>query len=101
MRPDPIVVICGDRSFTIRPLTLQQIRGIDSLLKDSSVSELGKSIGILSTALSRDHADVVVDDLEIGLADLGPIIQSILTVGGMVVVTDVSGKAETVQTSGI
>ena len=84
MRPDPITITAGDKSFTIRPLTLGQIRAIDSILH-SGEPQLDQSIGIVRAALARDYPDTDPKDLEIALADLGTIVDSILRVGGMIV----------------
>jgi hypothetical protein len=99
MRPEPITLQCGDKTFVVRPLTLAQIRKIDSVLRDASIGELDKTIGVIAIGIGRDHPEVSVDDLEISLSDLGPMMQRILAVGGMVL-SDTVGNDQAVPTSG-
>lgn len=94
MRPEPVKITIGDKDFTIKPLTLRQIREIDKTLRNLDISEIEKTSEILRIGLSRDYPEVAanMDDLEIPMVDLGPICRQILTVGGMTVVEAGNGQ---------
>ena len=99
MRPAPIKITLEDQEYTIRPLTLGQLQEIDALLKDN-LPEVMKSIQIIRVALSRDHKEVAdrILELEIPMRDIGPIVFKLLTIGGMVMETDVGNVSEALQT---
>ena len=49
MRPEPLILNFGERSFTLRPLTLGQLRQIENMLSETE-SE-GKSPSVHETAM--------------------------------------------------
>lgn len=85
MRPEPIKISLGGEEFTIRPLTLRQIRKIDEVLKNAEMAELDKIVTVIGIGLSRDYSEAAgnLDDMEVQMMDLGPILEKILRVGGM------------------
>ena len=100
MRPEPVKITLGDKEFTIKPLTLRQIREIDKILRNLDITEIEKTSEILRVGLSRDYPEDAknLEDLEIPMVDLGPICRQILTVGGMTVVE--GGNGQPVPTPG-
>jgi hypothetical protein len=69
MRPDPITVTLGDLDFTIRPLTLGQVRKVEEILLDPARAARGNipvAMDIVAVALRRDYQEEAsnIDDLE-------------------------------------
>jgi hypothetical protein len=98
MRPEPIKITLSDKDYTIRPLTLGQIRKIDELMLRLEMRQVGKSIAIIAIALERDYAATAADieNQEHSMMELGSAVASILTVGGMIAVSS-SGESPAAQ----
>jgi len=83
MRPDPQMITLGEMSFSIRPLTLKQVRAIERVMS-SSESSIGLSIEIIRIGLDRDHAEAAaqIDDIEASGGDAAQAMAVILRLGG-------------------
>lgn len=99
MRPDPIVLEFGERTFTVRPLSLGQIRRIEPVLRDAGLRDLEKSIAIIQIALDRDDPSVRVEDLEVGFREIGEMVNRILRQGGMMPAEDLLSNPPTAQSA--
>ncbi|KAF2991158.1 hypothetical protein OGR47_02680 [Methylocystis sp. MJC1] len=82
MRPDPIEIAFGDQKFTIKPLTIAQIRKIEKAVSapDSVAGDI--PFTVIGIALSRDHGNVVLDDLESETGEIIAAFNAILQLGG-------------------
>lgn len=98
MRPEPIKITLSDKDYTIRPLTLGQIRKIDNLMLSHEMRQLEKSIAIIAIALERDYAAIAADieNQEHSMIELGSAVASVLTVGGMIAVAS-TGESPAAQ----
>ena len=103
MRPDPITLTFGEQKFTIRPLTLGQIRDIEKELPKAEIGAFTEvALAVFAVALHRDHPTVNVEDLERPEPSVGDAFKSILKLGGFDVGA-APGEAEaapTAETSG-
>lgn len=82
MRPEPIEIAFGDHKFTIKPLTIGQIRKIEKAVSapDSAAADI--PFTVIGIALSRDHGNVVLDDLESETGEIIAAFNAILQLGG-------------------
>lgn len=86
MRPDPIDIVLGEKTFTIRPLTIAQHREIARGLAASDPSQpLDASIAIIKASLRRDHAEAAatIDEIECSLEDITVASGAILAFSGI------------------
>ena len=88
MRPTPIKISLSDKEFTIKPLTLGQIRKIENSLRDPDLAEIDKSFNVIQIALERDYPEDSANllNFELSMSEVGPMVKDILTVGGMIMV---------------
>lgn len=107
MRPDPVKIELGDKEFTIRPLTLGQLRDVDSFIRRGRVgsedyNQMDQSLDILQAALKRDYPEdaAKILDLEVGMLEIGALVQKVLRVGGMIPDEAPAGELPAVQPTG-
>jgi len=86
MRPDPITVNLSGKDYIIRPLSLGQLRKADDIMSDKTLGNIDRAIKIIGVGLSRDYPEdaAKVEDLEVEILDISPIMIKILEIGGMV-----------------
>ena len=84
MRPEPVTLKFGEREGKLGPLLLGQIRRLEPVLRDASLTDLQRSLGIMQIGLENVFPGISVDDLEMSFVDIGPTVQTILRMGGMV-----------------
>jgi hypothetical protein len=90
LRPDPVTITLTDlegkpKDYTIRPLTLGQIRRIEPLIA-AAESQIEKAIDVIGIGLSRDYPEesAAVDKIELSMADIAITMMTILSMGGFV-----------------
>lgn len=98
MRPEPVELKFGERSFKIRPLTLGQIERVDSILQ-GDLAGVARSVEIIKVAIERDYPDVDVRELELPLSMISEYTFRVLKIGGMVEMQP--GEPPAVPSSGI
>jgi hypothetical protein len=91
MRPDPQEIVLGELRFTIRPLTLGQIRKIETLLLDPEKEWVKKgsteqASAIAAVALSRDYPQKIaaLDEIETTAPEMRKAMGVILRLGGFI-----------------
>lgn len=79
-------ITLGDVKYALKPLTVRQVRDIENVLMTPEIMAhgVGFAVAVIGIALSRDHADVVVDDLETNTNEIKAALEIILTLGGFV-----------------
>jgi hypothetical protein len=90
MRPQPLLLLFGERSFTLRPLTLGQCREIEDLLdgvgaEGEKTSVHATAMKIFGIALRRDHpeaTDEFINELESPEGGVVAMSRRILRFGG-------------------
>lgn len=99
MRPEPVTIALSGKPYTIKPLTLGQLRKIEPVLVDPTIREVEKSIRVIQIALERDHPEVAadIDNQVMAMTDVAEAMQKVLLVGGMVV----SGEPPETQSAGV
>jgi hypothetical protein len=95
MRPDNATIVLAGETYTIKPLTLKQLRKIlpitdevNKLVASGSfgaAQSLDKSADVVKIALERDYAEVAanLDNLEIDYQDISIAFKTILIQGGL------------------
>lgn len=86
MRPDPIDIVLGEKSFKIRPLTIAQHQEIGRGLADSNpASPVDSSIAILKAALRRDYPDdaAAIGEIECSLPEITEASGAIIAFAGL------------------
>ncbi|HEV2263734.1 MAG TPA: hypothetical protein VGR79_04295 [Stellaceae bacterium] len=87
----PVSITLGTRDYTIRPLTLGQLRVVlpafACAAKLNAVDGIDAAIDILAAALARDHRDLTRDallELEMLPAELASAVARIAELSGLV-----------------
>jgi hypothetical protein len=87
-------IILGDRTFTIRPLTIGQVEAIEPILIANSGTK--SAIDIAQIAIGRDYAEDAksLRDLEATTGDIAIAFTTVLRLGGFAPAEDASGEVE-------
>jgi hypothetical protein len=80
----PVTITLGERSWSVRPLTLGQVELIEPIISDPISSNMTKTIDALAVALRRDFpADAEsVREIETTTTEAGAAFSAILRLGG-------------------
>lgn len=76
-----IDIVLGGNSYTLRPLTVGQVRDL-SVLLEAPAGGLQQGVNILKIAFARDHAAVTVEDLEASASEIVAAAGAILKLAG-------------------
>ena len=91
MRPQARTISLGERSWSVRPLTVAQVQAIEPLLfADDAGGTVASAVAILKLALARDHAEAAsgLDDIEAGAPEIAAALAIVLRLGGFIPDTD-------------
>ena len=79
----------------VRPLTVRQVERIEAaLFPAEKLTNVQLARDVVRAALSRDHADVVVDDIECDVRELSAAMTAVLRLGGFVTLGEAPAAAE-------
>jgi hypothetical protein len=102
MRPDPVDITLAGKTFTVRPLTLRQIRDIEVLSARQTESRVDQIAGILDIVLRREHAADLPEggvlDMEVDRDELEAATRAIRSLSGMTAAK--SGEAQPAPPAG-
>ncbi len=96
MRHPPVTITLGDRSWSIRPLTLRQIQALEPIVV-GAVGGITYNIEIIGVALSRDFPGDIEGllDVEASAIETREAAAAILRIAGYLPAEDVPlGEAE-------
>ena len=99
-RREPVEITLGERTFKIKPLTLNQVEAIEGMMDGAkAVSQVHLARSVIAEGLRRDNADVAIGDLECTVAELALAMTAILRQGGFMPEGEAPAAAMNASTS--
>jgi hypothetical protein len=89
MRPEPEIIVFGENSWLIRPLTLRQVQELEPIsaaLARGEAGQIESVVKMLAAALRRDHARYIdaLPDLHAGIDEIRCALAAIMRLSGLV-----------------
>lgn len=79
-----VTIRLGDKSFSIRPLTLDQVERIDGILAERAIGTVAQGHQVIAVGLLRDHPDAArgLSEMEVDVSEVASAMTAILRQGG-------------------
>jgi hypothetical protein len=87
MKPAPKTITLGERTWTVRPLTLAQLEELEPVVQAGpAMSQVAYGLAVVAAGLRRDHPEdaAAIRDLEATAGELATASAAVLTLGGYI-----------------